>query len=252
MVWYDWDTNILEHSIIPISQSKHPSGDYSINTPLLSSRRWISCIIQCDVYQFITVTQLATSSENCKNENVTHICIQEVTVYHCTLLMLSKQKSVFCGQSNGSAANPIWTAFGRHQGTLDTGSLRHEEDLALCSLKKEKSYSQDSLSPTGSSSGSYWNRLEVWLQARRGGRGWVELAAGTSLCIGKGLNWWEQNFKLGSCLSSSWCRIHLQREKTVFGTCTDKDIHMPTSQLKLSLFQFTILLDVFISKRLTL
>lgn len=138
MVWYDWDRNILEHSIIPISQSKHHRGEYCINTPLLSSRRWISYIIQCDVYQFITVTWLATSSENCKNENVTHICIQEVTMYHCTLLMLSKPKSVFCCQSNGSAANPIWTVFGRHQGTVDTSSLRHEEDEVLYPLKKEK------------------------------------------------------------------------------------------------------------------
>lgn len=179
MVWYDWDTNISEHSIVPISKSKHHSGEYCINTPLLSSRRWISYIIQCDVYQFVTMTWLPTSSENSKNENVTCICIQEVTVYHCTLLMLSKQNSVFCCQSNGSAANPIWTAFGRQQGTLDTISLRHEEDEALCSLKKEKSYPQDSPHPTGSSSGSYWigwkcdyKQVEV---AEDGWRGKLEL-----------------------------------------------------------------------------
>lgn len=129
-----------------------------------------------DEFQFITMTWLATSSENCKKENVTHICIQEVTVYHCTLLIPSKQKSVLCCQSNGSAANPVQTALGRHQGTLDTGSPRHEEDEALCSIKKKKSYCQDSPYPAGSPSGSYWNRLEVWLQARRGGRGRLERA----------------------------------------------------------------------------
>lgn len=157
VAWYDRDMNILEHSILLTSKSKPHSGECCINTLLLNSSRWISSVIQCDVYWFITMTRLAASSENCKTENVTHICIQEVTVYHCTLLMLSKQKSAFCCQSNGSAANPIWTALGRHQGTLDTGSLRHAEDEALCFLKKEKSYCQDSLYPTGSSSGCYWN-----------------------------------------------------------------------------------------------
>lgn len=95
MVWYDWDTNNLEHSIKPISQSKHHSGEHCINTLLLSSGKWISYVIQCDVYQFITMTRPAASPENCKNGNVTRICIQGVTVYHCTLLMLSKAKSVF-------------------------------------------------------------------------------------------------------------------------------------------------------------
>lgn len=77
-------------------------------------------------------------------------------MYHCTLLILSKQKSGLCCQSNGSAANPVRTALGRHQGTLHTGSPRHEEDEALCSIKKKKSYCQDSPYPTGSPSGSYW------------------------------------------------------------------------------------------------
>lgn len=82
------------------------------------------------------MTRLAASPENCKNGNVTRICIQEVTVHHCTLLVLSKPKSVFCCQSNGSAVTP-WNCLWGHQGTLGTGSLWHERDEALCFLKKE-------------------------------------------------------------------------------------------------------------------
>lgn len=134
MVRYDWDTNILEHSIEPISQSKHHSGEHCISTLLLSSRKWISCVIQCDVYQFITMTRLAASSENCKNGNVTCICIQEVTAYHCTLLMLSKPVC-FCCQSNGWAVIPWNCLWGtRAHRALAACGMR---DQALCFLKRE-------------------------------------------------------------------------------------------------------------------
>lgn len=208
------------------------------------------------------MTWLATSSENCKNENVTHICIQEVTVYHCTLLVLSKQKSVFCCQSNGSAANPIWTAFGRRQGTKDTASLRHKEDEALCSPKKKKSYCQDSLYPTGSCSGSYWNKLEVWLQATRGGRECLAWRAGTRLCRGKGFELVRTGLWIRKLLSSRWYRIHLQGEKNTFSACMD--ITSTCWYLSLYTLCFNLLfcwifsylkdyfLDLFIPKRITL
>jgi len=58
--------------------------------------------------------------------------------------------------------------------------LRHEEDEVLCSLKKEKNYCQDSLYPTGPSSGCYWNRLECDYKQREvaedGCHGKLELA----------------------------------------------------------------------------
>lgn len=127
MVWYDWDPSILEHSIIPIPQSKHHSGEYCINTPLLSSRRLISYIIQCDVYQFITMTWLATSSENCKNENVTHICNQEVTVYHCTL-SCCLNKSLF---SAVSLMAPLLT-----QSELPLGGMGGLQILVAGGMKK--------------------------------------------------------------------------------------------------------------------
>lgn len=77
------------------------------------------------------------------------------------------------------------------------------------------------------------------------GRGWLVWEAETSLCTGKDLNWWEQDFRLGSCPSSRWCRVYLR----VLGKHMDKDIHMQLSQLKLPLFQLSMLLDLFMLKK---
>lgn len=187
------------------------------------------------------MTRLAASPENCKNGNVTWICIQEVTVHHCTLLVLSKPKSVFCCQSDGSAVTP-WNCLWGHQGTLGTGSLWHERDEALCFLKRETTLRtnhipQDLLEMFGIGWKCDYKQWDVTED------GWCEKLE-PARALERDLNWWEKDFRLGSCLSSRCCRVNLQG----LGTYMDKDIHMQLSQLKLPLFQLSMLLDLFILK----
>lgn len=184
------------------------------------------------------MTWLPASPENGKNGNVTHICIQEVTGYHCTLLLLSKPKSDLA-VSPMARKWPHGCLWG-HQGTLGTGSLWHERDEALCLLKRETTpmtthIPQDLLEISGIGWKCDYKQGDVaedsWCEK-------LELAC----ALQRDLNWWEQDFRLGRC--SRWCRVHLQ----VWGTFMDKDIHMQLSQLKPPLFQLSMSLDLFTIK----
>lgn len=129
-----------------------------------------------------------------------------------------------------------------HQGTLGTGSLWHERDEALCSLKRETKLRtthipQDLLEIFGLGWRCDYKQGDVAED------GWCQKLE-QACALQRGLSWWEQDFRVGSCLSSRWCRVHLQ----VLGIFMDKDVHMQLTQFKLSLFQLSMLLYLFTLK----
>lgn len=114
--------------------------------------------------------------------------------------------SVFCCQSKGWAVIPRNCLWGtRAPWALAACGMR---DQALCFLKRETTLRTTHIPQ---------NLLEIfgigWKCDYKWGDvaqdGWCEKLE-LACALQRDLNWWEQDFRLGSCLSSRWCRVHFK------------------------------------------